>query len=280
MQLYCESNQEVLDTVIQAYRVAETMCLPVMVCLDGVYLSYLMESVDIPDQDKVDKYLPPYDPHRRELVRAITGETIVNGRWKRPLPESGSARLSRTAHKYEQHKRTIKCLEEATRANEEFEAIFGRSWPLVEEYRCDDADVIIVPLGSAAGTGRHVVNDLRERGHKVGLVKLKMFRPFPVELVRKSLSGKKVAVIERNISPGQCGTIYQEIKWALYDGTPVYDFVGGMGGEDISPQLIEKAIMYAMENEPPQQESIWLGIEERTEADDYDRQSVKVYRNT
>jgi len=279
MQLYCESNQEVLDTVIQAYRLAETVCLPVMVCLDGVYLSYLMESVDIPDQDKVDKYLPPYDPHRRELVRKITNENVPRSYRKLPAdPDSiHRPRMTRTAHKYETHKLEIKALDVAGKVNEEFEAIFGRSWPLVEEYRCDDADVVVVPIGSAAGTGRHVVNDLRDRGYKIGLVKLKMFRPFPVELVRKALSGKKVAVIERDISLGQCGVFYQEIKWALYDGTPVYDFVGGMGGEDISPQLIEKAIMYTMGNEPPQQEAIWLGIEEKREADDYDRQSVKVY---
>jgi len=275
VQLYCESNQEVLDTVIQAYRLAESVFLPVMVCMDGVYLSYLMESIDVPDQDEVDKYLPPYDPTRREELAGVTVPAYVR-LWEdreHPLPERPRLR-SRTANKYEQHKLSLKCLEEGARVNEEFAAMFGRSWPLVEEYKCDDADVIVVPLGSAAGTGRHVINELRARGHKVGLLKLKMFRPFPVELVRKALSGRKVAVIERDVSPGQCGILHQEIKWALYDGTPTYGFVGGLGGEDISAQLIEKAIMYAIENGP--QDVIWLGVEEREEVDDYDRKSIKV----
>jgi len=279
-QFYCESNQEVLDTILQAYRVAESVFMPVMVCLDGVYLSYLMESVDIPDQDKVDEYLPPYDPSRGQLA----GQRLLKRHMKHP-PQAGGYAPSRgedmtggtgPGNNYQQHKLAIQCLEEAARANEEFEAIFGRSYPLVEEYRCDDADVVLVAIGSAAGTSRYVIDDLQARGYRVGLVKLRMFRPFPAELVRKSLSGrKKVAIIERDISPGQCGIFCQEIKWALYDGTPIYGFCGFMGGQDITPQLIEKAIMYTIENEP--QDVIWLGLEEKGEVDDYDRKSINVY---
>ena len=274
IQFYCESNQEILDTIIQAYKVAESISLPVMVCLDGVYLSYLSESVDIPEQEKVDEYLPPYDPTRRALL----GERTLKRHKKHPPQKDGYDPFNFTGNRYELHKLEIQCLEEAARANEEFRAIFGRGYPLVEEYKCDEADVVMVLTGSAAGTGRYVIDELQKKGYKVGLVKLKMFRPFPAELVRKALSGrKKVAVIERDISPGQCGIFYQEIKWALYNNMPIYGFVGGLGGEDISPKLIEKAIMYTIENDPPQQEAIWLGLEEKRQTDDYDRRTIKVY---
>jgi len=164
------------------------------------------------------------------------------------------------------------------KADQEFKEIFGRSYPLVEEYRCDDAEMVLVTIGSAVGTARHVIDELKEKGHKVSLFKLKMFRPFPLEKVRKALSGKKkVAVIERDISPGQCGIFHQEIKWALYNNTPIYGFVGGLGGEDLTPQLIEKAIMYTLEHDPPKQEAIWLGLQGKEASDDYDRNTVKVF---
>ena len=274
MQLYCESNQEVLDTILQGYRIAESMCAPLMVCLDGVYLSYISESVDIPDPDLVDRYLPPYDPTRR----AKLGQQVL-GRFRSgppPAPDAMMAQMSYTGNRYDLHKLELACLDMAEKANAEFEAMFGRGYPLVEEYRCDDADMVLVTVGSAVGTARHVVDGLKEKGFKVGLVKLKMFRPFPIEKIRRALAGKKkVAVIERDISPGQSGIFHQEIKWALYNGTPMYGFVGGLGGEDLTPELIEKAIMYTLNNDPPDQEAIWLGFE-RGDQDDYDRRTVKV----
>jgi pyruvate ferredoxin oxidoreductase alpha subunit len=171
----------------------------------------------------------------------------------------------------------------AVKADDEFKTVFGRSYPLVEEYRCEDADTVLVTAGSAVGTARQVIDDLKAKGLKVGLVKLKMFRPFPLEKVRKALGNrKKVLVIERDISSGQCGIFYQELQWALYrkrvtgKNPQVFGFVGGLGGEDITPELIEKAIKYTINNDPPQQEAIWLGL--RTEdKDDYDRNTVKVF---
>jgi pyruvate/2-oxoacid:ferredoxin oxidoreductase alpha subunit len=283
MQVYCESNQEVLDSILQAYRVAEAMCLPFMVCLDGVYLSYIAETVDIPDQELVDKYLPPYDPGgRARLGEGVLSRDRPQGIPAPPRLPSGGQMANYTANRYDLHKLELQCLAMADKADAEFKAIFGRSYPIVEEYRCDDADVVLVTIGSAVGTARQVIDDLKDRGVKVGLVKLKMFRPFPLDKIRKSLRNrKKVLVIERDISSGQCGIIYQEIKWALYDNkstrnTFVYGFVGGLGGEDITPELIEKAIMYTIENDPPKQEAIWLGLK-KEEKDDYDRSTVKVF---
>ncbi len=272
MQMYCESNQEVIDTILQGYRIAESVYLPLMVCLDGIYLSYISETVDIPEQELVDKYLPPYDPSGR----ARLGQSILS--MHRKEPRSGPAgMMSWTGNRYDLHKLELQALNMADQANEEFEAIFGRSHPIVEEYKCDGAEMVLVTVGSAVGTARQVIDDLQDRGYKVGLVKLKMFRPFPLEKIRNALKGrKKIAVIERDISSGQCGIFYQEIKWAIYDKTPIYGFVGGLGGEDLTPELIEKAIMYSLENDPPNQEAIWLGLQ-KEDVDDYDKRTVKVF---
>jgi len=187
-----------------------------------------------------------------------------------------------TANRYELHKQALGCIDMAVKADDEFKAIFGRSYPLVEEYRCEDAETVLVTAGSAVGTAREVIDALRADGLQVGLVKIRMFRPFPVQKVRKALGNrKKVLVIERDISSGQCGIVYQELKWALYRAevarTPqVFGFVGALGGEDITPDLIEKAIKYTMNNDPPEQEAIWLGLRQE-EKDDYDKRTVKVF---
>ena len=184
-------------------------------------------------------------------------------------------------NRYQLQKLEDKCVDAAVKANHEFKSLFGRESPPLEEYKCDDAEVVVVMSGSAAGTCRDVINTLRGKGHRVGLLKLKMFRPFPKELIRKALFGrKKVAIIERDLSLGQCGIYSQEIKWALYTNaegrfTPIYGFVGGLGGADITADLIQKAIMFTLEEDPPQQEFIWLGSL-REAVDDYDRNTIKI----
>lgn len=275
IQFYCESNQEVLDSVIQAYKIAETISLPVMVCADGVYLSFVSETVEIRDQEKVDEYLPPYRPTIKEKDQNYK---VFD---KKPLDRNAYSWLYNMGNRYELHKLESKCPEVAIKANEEFEALFGQGYPLVEEYKSDDADVVVVTSGSAVGTCRYVIDRLRAEGHKVGLVKIKMFRPFPRELVRKALVGKKkIAIIERDLSLGQCGILYQEINWALnipgMMPPSLYGFVAGLGGEDIRIDLIEKAILFTMNNEPVDQAVIWLGLAERRAIDDYDRNSLQV----
>ncbi len=278
MQFYCESNQEVIDTVIQAYRISEIISLPSMVCLDGFYLSHLNESTEIPDQKEVDGYLPPYKPTFKVPWGRDYGWRIYT---KSP-PEPGRYENRYfMGNRYEMHKLERKSIQVVAQANEEFNAVFGRSYPAIEEYKCDDADVVVVMSGSAVGTSRDVIDNLRERGHKVGLIKLKMFRPFPREGIRKALLGrKKIAVIDRNLSVGQCGIIYQEIKWALMptkEFIPMFGFVCGLGGEDITPRLIEKAVLFALEKDPPEEEVIWLGLIQKKVGDDYDEKSTKVY---
>jgi len=282
IQFYCESNQEIIDTVIQAYKVSELVSLPSMVCLDGFYLSHLSENTEIPDQKKVDGYLPPYRP----TTKIPWG---WDWSWKMykmdnqlsPGQEGAYDRRNFIGNRYELHKLERKSVAVALAANEEFQSIFGRSHPLLEEYKCEDADTVVVMSGSAAGTCRFVIDMLREKGCKVGLVKLKMFRPFPRELVRKVLTGrKKIAVIERDLSVGQCGIFYQEIKWALMPTkgfVSMYGFVSGLGGEDITVPLIEKAILFTLEKDPPEEEVIWLGLGEKAAGDEYDKKTIKIY---
>ena len=275
MQFYCESNQEVVDTVIQAYKIAETVSLPAMVCLDGVYLSYLAETVEIREQEKVDEYLPPYRP---TIMAKLYSYKIF---LKDPPDPNAYTWWYYMGDRYELHKLESQCLDAVLKANEEFEALFGQSYPPVEQYKSDDANLVVVTSGSAVGTCRYVVDRLREEGQKGGLVKIKMFRPFPSELLRKALLGRqKIAIIERDLSPGQCGILHQEIRWALNTPgvvcPPTYGFVAGLGGEDITPDLIRKAILFAMKNEPVDQEIIWLGLLKKKASDDYDKTTLQV----
>ena len=281
IQFYCESCQEVIDTVIQAYKVAESISLPCMVCMDGVYLSYVAESVDIPDQEKVDEYLPPYKTTLEIPSPEGRDNRFRMFRKEPPCLADDYEQNDFMTNKYQLQKIAGECVDRVMEANGEFETLFGRGYPPIEEYLCHDAEVVLILAGSAVGTGRHVVNTLRDEGYKVGLVKLKMFRPFPKDLFRKALLGKKrVAVIDRDISIGQCGIIYQEIKWAL--NTPlegpfpvVYGFISGLGGADISARLLRRAILFTLTEDPPKEEIIWLGpIKEP--GDNYDRHAIKI----
>jgi len=273
MQFYCESNQEILDTVIQAYKISESICIPSMICLDGVYLSYLSETVDIPEQKQVDVYLPAYKP----------GYRIPGGGWKLyDLSSSFSEPIASDfmRDRYQLHKLENRCLNQVIECNKEFYAIFGRGYPPVEEYCCEDADVVVVISGSAVGTCRYVVDAMREKGHKVGLVKIKMFRPFPRALLRKILANKeKVLVIDRDISPGQGGIFCQEIRWALSgtgQGRRIYGFVSGLGGADITTELIEKAFRFTMNSDEPIHDVIWLGLSRDRDEHEYDRKNIKI----
>ncbi|MBW1801806.1 MAG: pyruvate ferredoxin oxidoreductase [Deltaproteobacteria bacterium] len=273
MQFYCESVQEILDTVIQAYKISESISIPAMVCLDGVYLSYLSETVDIPDQDKVDAYLPEYKPTSR----------IPGGGWKlydnEAAPSTHDPR-NFMLDRYHLHKLESQCLNRVIECNDAFDGIFGRSYPPVEEYLCDDAEVVVVISGSAVGTCRYVIDRMREKGEKVGMVKLKMFRPFPAETLRHVLEDKKkIMVIERDLSPGQGGIFCQELRWAM-SGTGnaeyIYGFVSGLGGADITPDLVEKAVRFTMDAPRPVREMIWLGLTPYEDQDEYDRNTIKI----
>lgn len=250
MQIYCESNQEVLDSVICAYKVAERVLLPAMLVLDAFVLSHTAEPVEIPDQELVDKYLPPYRPKYKLDVNephAFGGLT----------PPDFYMEL-----RFKIQQAMEEAIKEWGHADAEFYGIFGRRYGLIEPYRLDDAELILVTSGTVTSTARVVIDELREKGKRVGLLKIRLFRPFPAEVIRQALSGaRKVAVIDRNISFGAGGIFAQEIKASFHNHLklPVFGFIAGLGGRDITPETLHKIIAYAEARDEPE-DLIWIGV--------------------
>lgn len=237
LQFYVENCQEALDTILIAYRVAEDerVLLPVMVCLDGFFLSHLSEPVEIPTSAEAEAFLPPPDPHYPTLNLK---KPIILGAM--PYPPYHNE------FQYDKHV----CLEYAgTVVREVFDRFakdFGRKYNPVEPYQTDDAELIIVGMGSMMGTVRHAVNQMRRAGKKVGLARIKMYRPFPYgELAEVAGKSDIVAVLDRDVSPGTGGILYPDVLRSLYalsDRPKVVNFVLGLGGRDISPLTVEKVV--------------------------------------
>lgn len=251
LQFYCEDNQEVLDSILMAYRIAERVLLPCMVCLDGFILSHTYEGVEIPEAGQVDAFLPPYAP---QYVLDLDDPHSFNAAF---LPEIYMEQRMKIQGAMEEAKAA------AVEVDRDFGQAFGRSYGILEEYRTDEAEVLLVTTGTVTGTARVVVDELRERGEKVGLLKMKMFRPFPTEEVRRVLQGvRKVAVVDRNLSFGSTGIFAQEIRAALHrhgEGTSVFGFVAGLGGRDVTPQALKEIVAYARGQEAPAGEIAWIG---------------------
>jgi len=254
MQFYCSSNQEVVDTVIQAFKVSEKLYIPSMVILDAFTLSHTYEVVDIPDQDKVDEFLPPYKPR----IRITPDEPHAFGG------------LTSPEHYFELRYKLQKEMEKAPALIEEtgreYEKLFGRYLGLVEDYRCDDAEVIIVSSGTAGYTAKVGVDQLREEGIKAGNLRVKVFRPFPFETIRRILNkAQKVAVVDRNISYGHHGMFFQEVKSALFGHNgqlPIFGFIAGLGGRDISPGTFKEIVHHTLEKDRPEEEIVWVGVKQ------------------
>ncbi len=254
IQLYCEDGQEVLDTTLQAFRLAETVNLPVMVVLDAFFLSHTYEPMDVPDQAEVDRFLPPYCPKLQIDIQ---------------IP----AAISQMAppNVYMEMRRNIQSAMETVPnhfdfVETEFEKIFGRRYGQIDAVDCEDAEIILVVTGTAASTSRYVLNELRSQGEKVGILKLKMFRPFPKDLIRKVLGhAKKVAVIDRNFSFGASGIFAQEVRAALCNHAnhpKVFGYITGLGGRDVTPEIIRQIYQLAKETPEPIDESVWVGLKE------------------
>jgi len=256
IQLYCEDGQEALDTTLLAFRLAESASLPVMVVLDAFFLSHTYEPVDIPDQTAVDRFLPPYRPK----VHLDTREPFALSQMAPPgcymeMRHDIQAGMRRVPDLY-------------TAAENGFEEIFGRRYGMLEAYRCEDAEIILAMAGTAVSTSREVVDDLRDRGEKVGLLKIRMFRPFPTDLLRHSVSNaQKIAVLDRNFCFGLGGIFAQEIRAALYHGEwrpSVFSYISGMGGRDVTPEIIKEVYGLAKAADRPETESVWVGLDPAT----------------
>ncbi|MEW6455404.1 MAG: pyruvate ferredoxin oxidoreductase [Acidobacteriota bacterium] len=251
IQFYCSSNQEVLDTIIQAFKISEKVLLPSMIVLDAFFLSHTYEPVDIPDQVVVDEYLPPYKPkYVLDTKDPHTFGGITSPEYYYEI-------------RYKMEMGMRESVEVIKQAGKEYGELFGREYGLIEDYRCEDAEIIFITSGTAASTAKVVVDELREEGKKVGNLKIRVFRPFPFKELRRIIEhAKKVAVIDRNISFGHHGIFAQEVKSALYNHSniPVFGFVAGLGGRDINPQTIKEIYHITESNEYPSEKVFWIGV--------------------
>ncbi len=233
LQIHCATCQEVLDSVLLAFRLAEDLRvrLPVIVNMDGFYLSYTREPVVIPDHELSGKYVGEYDPGSMFFsanAPISTAVAVLGGE-------------SYSYFRYELHRAAEKALNVYDEVAAEFETLFGRSYESIEAYRSEDADFLFVMIGSFATKAKEAVDQLREAGHKVGLLRLRLFRPFPAErLVQLSKGKKGIAVIDQNISFGRGGVLYTEVAASLYgtvQSQPLLtSYIGGLGGRDISSE--------------------------------------------
>jgi pyruvate/2-oxoacid:ferredoxin oxidoreductase alpha subunit len=250
LQIYCEDNQESLDSIIQAFRISEEVKLPVMVVLEANFISHFMEPVEMPDQEMVDRFLPPVAlPQRLDVDNpgfAVPTVTQQEFREYRKLAQ-------------EAMERSIDIIE---RIDGEFESVFGRHYGLVEAVDCEDADLVILATATITSTARAALAELRGEGLKVGLFKLRVFRPFPSAAIRAVLDHvPRIAVIERNISLGREGIFCSEVKAALVNspGHPrIQGYLAGIGGTDVNPTLIKRVAHHALESGELQDGPIWM----------------------
>jgi pyruvate/2-oxoacid:ferredoxin oxidoreductase alpha subunit len=197
-----------MDTVIQAYKIAEQAYLPVLVAIDAFLVSHFEEPVDVPSQEQVDAFLPPLNlPHRLDVENPGYHMPVVTSEFYRHYRQRAQTAMDSVQ-------------EIAFHVDQEFRKLFGRGYGAIESFLTGDADVILVTEGSMTSTARLAVKNLRRQGHKIGLLKLRLFRPFPASAIQRALAGKKkIAVIERTVSLGGGGIFCQELKAALFHST-------------------------------------------------------------
>jgi pyruvate/2-oxoacid:ferredoxin oxidoreductase alpha subunit len=252
IQLYCENNQEVLDTILQAYRIAESVKLPVMVVLDAYVLSHTSEPVEIPMMEEVDSFLPPYCPEYSIDTREPMAFSVIT------TPEYF------LEFRYKIQKAMEQAPEVARKVDDEFRSRFGRGYAAIERYGKEDAEILLMTSGTVTSTSRMVIAKLIGEGTSVAGIKIKRFRPFPSKEIYEEMRGaKKLAVIDRNLSAGVGGIFAQELRASLYskeERPQVFGFISGLGGRDITPELIEEAIQYTVEHPQPEEEILWLGL--------------------
>lgn len=244
IQLYCESTQEAIDTTIQLYRVSENhdVLLPAMVCIDGFTLSHVLERAVIPEQEQVDEFLPEFKP----FVKLDPQNPVSIG----PIAFPNSF----MEFKKQQQDAFEKAMPLIGKVHDEFAKKFGRSYGngWIEEYRMEDAEYALIGMGTLIGTGRVAVDELREEGEKVGLIKLRSYRPFPAkEIQRATKNLKGLSVIDRHFSLGYEAPLFTEISSALYDSPlQINSFVAGLGGRDITVDRLKKALLSIKKGEP------------------------------
>ena len=237
IQLFAETNQEAMDLHIQAFRLAEELSLPVMVCMDGFILTHAYERLDIPTQEQVDAFLPPFDPRQvLDPDNPVSIGAMVG-------PEAF------TEVRYLAHAKQLQALDHIPVLAAEFQSIFGRdSGGLVRPYRLEGAEIAVIALGSVLGTIKDTVDDLREAGHPIGVLGLTTFRPFPIEAIVRALTGiKRVIVVEKSFSVGIGGVVATNVRLAL-EGCEqrVKAAIAGLGGRAITKESLRRLFLDAI----------------------------------
>lgn len=248
IQLYAETGQEAFDTILHAYKISENqdILLPTMVCIDGFILTHTVDPVEVLSQEEVDSFLPKY----------TRGYSYLD-----PEDPMSLGTLADTESYLEiRHDMEIAMehsLDVIEEVGKEFGDLFGRYYGLIEEYKSEDADIILIAMGSLCGTIKDVVDKERENGKKVGLVRIRSYRPFPKDALKVAVKDAKLAVIDKDISFGAGGAVYMDVKAALDNET--YGFIIGLGGRDITPIDIEEIIE---KTENPTKDIGWIGLRE------------------
>jgi len=257
MQFFAEDAQEVLDLTLAAYRICENekVMTPAMVCLDGFFLSHMTDAVYLPDQEDIDGFLPPYKPSN--AVLDPENPMFINDL----CPSSEFIEM-----RYQQHKGFEEAMKLIPEVFAEFEKRFGRKYSLVEPYFCDDAEAVIVTLGSMSGTVKYVVDELRVKGVKAGVLKVTSFRPYPAQLIRECLKNVPiVGVFDRSASLGaEAGPHCSEVKAAMkeYSAVKVKGFVAGLGGRDIPATTVHRVFDMLLNKKGLDLNTEWLDVKE------------------
>jgi len=261
IQLFVENNQQAVDVHIQAFKLAETLSLPVMVNMDGFILTHAITRVDIPAQEQVDQFLPPFVP-RQQLD---TGAPLSIGAMVGPD--------AFTEVRYLAHHKQKEALSIIEKQAQEFARIFGRdSGGLIKSYDAEDADTVVVTMGSVVGTLQELVPEMRAEGHSVGILSLRSFRPFPAAAICKMLSNaKQLVVLEKSFAVGMGGVLASEIHMAVQTHKlKISSVIAGLGGRTITKKslrhMIERGIDGKLEAE------VFMDLDEATVARELQRQ--------
>jgi len=237
IQIYAENVQEAVDATLQAYKIAEDREIrtPVMVCMDGFVLTHVYEPVELLDKEKAREFLPDFKPeHILDPARPMTFGAFADP-------------STYTEFRYQQFEAQLKALSKIEEVARQFEESFGRYYGgLLDGYFLDDAEIVIVTLGSVVGTVKDAIDAMRSEGKKVGLLKIRSYRPFPVQALRKALKDAAViAVIEKDVAIGSEAGLVTDLKAAFYSSsirTPIIGFAAGLGGRDITIKDIRKIV--------------------------------------
>ncbi len=231
LQIHAETCQEVLDSILMAYRIAEDerVMLPVIVNLDGFTLSFTREPVSLPDPDTVRRFLPPFRPSHLGFTASsphALGVAVIGG-------------TPYAYFKHQMHLAARNALEVHRETADSFQALFGRRYDVVEGYRLEEAEDVLVMTNAGASQGKAAVDAARAQGKRVGLLRLRMIRPWPADAIRQALRGRRaVAVMDQNVAPGQGGILYREVAACLYHEAArpgaLCSFIGGLGGQHLS----------------------------------------------